>query len=104
MFMALLSFITSYFTPAIYWFILYVTIYQIDTKDDYVSGTAVVVSVIYVFLVLTAIAGSLTGKMWTDHAYKISYCLSVITLIMYGLVIYNLLFIYLDIRSGTLDL
>jgi hypothetical protein len=68
MYMALLSFITSYFTPAIYWFILYVTIYQIDVKNPYLEGTAIVVSIIYVFLVLTAIAGSLTGKMWTDHA------------------------------------
>lgn len=65
MFMALLSFITSYFTPAIYWFILYVTIYQIDVKNEYISITAVVVSIIYVFLILTAIAGSLTGKLWT---------------------------------------
>jgi chitin synthase len=55
-------------------------------------------------LVLTAIAGSLTGRLWTDNAQKISYCLSVITLIMYGLVIYNIFFIYIDLRNGQLDL
>jgi hypothetical protein len=63
--MALLSFITSYFTPAIYWFILYVTIFQIDVSNVYISITAVIVSIIYIFLILTAIAGSLTGKLWT---------------------------------------
>ncbi len=102
--MALLSFITSYFTPAIYWFILYVTIYQIDVNNQYISGAAVVVSITYVFLILTAIAGSLTGKLWTENAEKISYCLSAITLLMYGLVIYNLFFIYIDFRNGELDL
>lgn len=65
MFMALLSFITSYFTPSIYWFILYVTIYQIDVTNPYIAITAVIVSTIYCFLILTAIAGSLTGKLWT---------------------------------------
>jgi hypothetical protein len=66
--MALLFFIKSYFTHAICWFILYVAIYQIDVKNPYISATAVTVSIIYLFLILTAIAGSLTGKLWTDHA------------------------------------
>lgn len=68
MFMAALSFVTSYFTPSIYWFILYVTIYQIDINNEYITGAAVVVSIIYIFLIMTAIAGSLTGKLWTENA------------------------------------
>lgn len=64
MFIALLSFITSYFTPAIYFFILYVTIYQIDINSNFVSYIAIIVSTIYVMVVLIAVAGSLTGKIW----------------------------------------
>lgn len=65
MFIALLSFITSYFTPAIYFFILYVTIFQVDVNSDFVSYIAIIVSTIYVLVILIAVAGSLTGKIWT---------------------------------------
>jgi len=104
MFIALLSFITSYFTPAFYFFILYVTIYQIDVNSDFVGYIAVVVSMAYVLTVLIAIAGSLTGKIWAEKAHYISYTLTLFTIIMYGLVIYNIFFIYIDVQNNNLDL
>jgi cellulose synthase/poly-beta-1,6-N-acetylglucosamine synthase-like glycosyltransferase len=104
MFVALLSFITSYFTPAIYFFILYVTIFQIDVNSAFVSYIAIVVSMAYVLVVLIAIAGSLTGKIWAEKAHYISYTLTCFTLIMYGLIIYNVFFIYIDISSNKLNL
>ena len=46
MILALLSFATSYFTPSIYFYVLYATIYQIDITSDIVAYIARVIALI----------------------------------------------------------
>lgn len=64
MLLALLSFVNSFFTPSIYFFILYITIAQINKESAACSNIAAIVSAIYCLLVLTAVGGSLAGKRW----------------------------------------
>lgn len=57
-----LSFINSYFTPSLYFFVLYITIAQIDTSSELCAGMATLVSALYCFVILAAVGGSLIGK------------------------------------------
>lgn len=52
---------------------------------------------------LVAVAGGLTGTVWTKHAQVVSAILSLFTFAMWGLVVYNILFIYLGFGSGGVD-
>lgn len=97
MILALLSFGTSYFTPSIYFYVLYATIYQIDVQSAVVSYVARVVALIYVIVCLIAIAGGLAGSIWTKYAEHISRVFSLMTFGMIGLVAYNVIAIYLNI-------
>jgi hypothetical protein len=62
MIMAGLSFINSYFTPSLYFFVLYITIYQIDNQSALCANLAVIISGLYCFIIVAAIGGSLIGK------------------------------------------
>ena len=53
---------------------------------------------------LVAVGGSLTGTAWTERAHIISYILSFFTFLLLIMVIYNVLFVYLRIADGSLDL
>jgi chitin synthase len=68
MILALLSFATSYLTPAIYFYVLYSTIIQIDVSSFIVNIVAKVAAVIYIVIYLIAIAGGLSGSLWTKYA------------------------------------
>jgi len=64
MIMAGLSFINSYFTPSLYFFVLYITIAQIDSTSELCADLAVIISGLYCFVIMAAIGGSLVGKEW----------------------------------------
>lgn len=52
---------------------------------------------------LVGVAGGLTGAVWTKHAHVVSAVLSVFTFAMWGLVTYNIAFIYLGFGTTGLD-
>lgn len=101
MFLALLSTFNSYITPSVYFFVLYTTIYQLGIAKANII--AAVVCLIYTIVFLSAVAGALTGRQWSKKAHIISYVLSIFTFLLLGLVLYNILFIYIRIASGTFD-
>lgn len=93
MFLALFSTVNSYITPSIYFFVLYATIFQLGFKGaDILAG---VVCLIYLLVFLSGVAGALTGRQWSKHAKYISAALSGFTLLLLGLVVYNIIAIYL---------
>jgi len=57
-----LSFVNSYFTPSLYFFVLFITIAQIDTNSDTCANLATIISALYCFIILAAVGGSLVGK------------------------------------------
>jgi chitin synthase len=102
MVLALLSFATSYLTPSIYFYVLFATIYQIS--DDLICKiVAKVVAIVYIMVYLVAVAGGLTGSVWTKHAHVVSAVLSFFTFAMWGLVTYNIVFIYLGFGTTGID-
>lgn len=101
MLLALLSTFNSYITPSVYFFVLYTTIYQLGFNNA--SIIAAVVCLVYSIVFLSAVAGALTGRQWSKKAHIISYVLSIFTFLLLGLVVYNVLFIYLKITSGRFD-
>jgi chitin synthase len=103
MVLSLLSFATSYATPSMYFFILFTTIYQIDPQNILITTLAKVVSIAYILVYLTAVAGGLTGSIWTAHAKIISAVLSGFTFAMFGLVTYNILFVYLGFGTTGIN-
>lgn len=51
-----------------------------------------------------AVGGALTGREWSKRAHVVSYVLSLFTFAMFGLLIYNIVGIYLKANQGTLNL
>jgi cellulose synthase/poly-beta-1,6-N-acetylglucosamine synthase-like glycosyltransferase len=94
-----LSFINSYFTPSLYFFVLYITIAQIDNSNQVYANIATIVSGIYCFVILAAIGGSLVGKQWENQAHIVSGILSFFSFAMMGLVTYNIVGIYLNLAN-----
>lgn len=103
MILAGLSFVNSYFTPSLYFFVLYITILQIDNESQACADLAVIVSGLYCFIILAAIGGSLIGKEWEKHAHIVSAILSIFTFAMFGLVVYNIVGIYLNFSDLRLE-
>ncbi len=62
MILAGLSFVNSYFTPSLYFFVLYITIAQIDNSSELCANLATIISALYCFVILAAVGGSLIGK------------------------------------------
>jgi hypothetical protein len=101
MFIALLSLLNTYITPALYFFILYVTIYQMGFQgSEWVAKAACLV---YLFVFFAAIGGALTGRQWSKRASIVSKFFAFYTVLMILLVIYNLIFIYLRITNNPLS-
>ena len=103
MLLSLLSFATSYATPAIYFYILFATIYQIDPLNIFINILSKVIPLIYAMTYLTAVAGGLLGSIWTKNAQIISNVLAVFTFAMFGLVTYNIIFVYLGFTTTGID-
>ena len=68
MILAALSFLTSYFTPALYFYVLYATVIQIDIESNTYQIIGKILALVYVILYLIAIAGGLSGSVWTKYA------------------------------------
>ena len=94
-----LSFINSYFTPSLYFFVIYITISQLDSSQKAYANIATIVSTFYCFIIIAAIGGSLVGKQWESQAHIVSGLLSIFTFAMLALVIYNILAIYLTLSD-----
>lgn len=103
MLLSLLSFATSYATPSLYFFVLFATIYQIDPSQVYIRVASLVVPIIYIMTYLVAVAGGLTGAVWTKNAQVISYILAFFTFAMFGLVTYNIIVVYLGFGTTGID-
>ena len=103
MLLSLLSFATSYATPSLYFFVLFTTIYQIDPESLIVDILSKVIPILYLMTYLVAVAGGLTGSIWTKNAQVISKILAVFTFAMWGLVTYNIAFVYLAFGSDGID-
>lgn len=103
MYMALLSFATSYFTPGIYFYVLYATMNQIGTDPNlpYLQYIARVVSLFYIILYLIAIAGGLSGSVWTKYAENVSRVFAIFTYALLVLVTYNIIFVYIKVNNKS---
>lgn len=99
MLLALLSFLTSYLTPCIFFYILYSTIIQIDVSSLLITIIAKVAALAYVIMYLIAIAGGLSGNLWTKYAENISRIFAILTFAMIGLVVYNVFVVYLSLSA-----
>lgn len=110
MIIALLSTFNAYITPAIYFFVLYATIYQLGFPGS--EWVAKAVCLIYTFVIFAAIGGALTGRSWSKRAHIISVILSIFTFVLTALVLFNLFLVYLRVAKnpftenteGTFDL
>ena len=68
MILSLLSFATSYFTPSLYFYVLYATVAQISVTSEITTIIAKISSLLFILIYLVAIAGGLSGSVWTKHA------------------------------------
>jgi cellulose synthase/poly-beta-1,6-N-acetylglucosamine synthase-like glycosyltransferase len=100
MIIALLSMLNAYITPALYFFVLYSTIYQLGFPGA--EWVAKLVCMLYCFVFFSAVGGAITGRQWSKRAHVISVVLAGFTFLMILLVIYNVLFIYLRITKNPL--
>ena len=100
MWLALLSMLNSYIAPSIYLFVLFSTIYQLGFKGSNVVAT--IVTLIYVLIFMAGVAGALTGRQWSKRAGLLSAVFSFFTFLMFALVVYNVLFIYLQLTNNPI--
>ena len=100
MIVALLSLVNTYITPALYFFVLYATIYQLGFRGA--EWIAKLVCMLYCFVFFSAVGGALTGRPWSKRAHVISVLLAFFTFLLILLVIYNVLFIYLRVTKNPL--
>ena len=68
MFIALLSFATSYFIPSLYFYVLYAIVVQIEVGNTGIEVLAKIAALIYIITYMIAIAGGLSGAVWTKYA------------------------------------
>ena len=103
MILSLLSFATSYFTPSLYFYVIYATFAQISPNNETTANLAKVAALIFVIIYLIAIAGGLSGSVWTKHAETVSIMFSLLTFGMIGLVTYNIIVVYLGFNDTGID-
>lgn len=100
MIIALLSMMNAYINPALYFFILYSTIYQLGFPGA--EWVAKLVCLFYCLVFFAAVGGAITGRQWSKQAHVVSAVLSGFTFLMILLVVYNVLFIYLRVTKNPL--
>lgn len=61
------------------------------------------IPIIYVIVYLIAVAGGLTGAVWVKNAHVVSAILAFFTFGMFGLVTYNIVFVYLGFGTTGID-
>lgn len=101
MIFAMISTINSYIAPSIYFFVLYASIYQLGFPKSDIA--AAVVCLLYLLVFLTGVAGALTGRQWSKNAHYVSAALTFFTVLLLGLVGYNVVAIYLKVANFKLD-
>lgn len=94
MLLAKLSFINGYFTPAFFFFTLYTTVKQ-SAAQIWVPYVANITGLTYILTVFVCVGGSLMGVVWTKHAWKASLVFTLFTFLMLGLVIWNVVGVYI---------
>lgn len=94
MVLALISFLNGYLIPAFYCFALYTTIVQ-SASNIIVHYAAEVLTLIYIFMILLCVVWSLYGQEWTKKAHYLSYIFSFYTFLLLGMVIFNVVGVYL---------
>lgn len=99
MLLALLSFLNGYLIPAFYLFTLYTTIVQ-SASNIVIQYVAEVLTLLYVFMILLCVVWSLFGQDWTRKAYFLSYIFSFYTFLLIGLVLYNVVGVYLQLQGA----
>jgi cellulose synthase/poly-beta-1,6-N-acetylglucosamine synthase-like glycosyltransferase len=101
MIMALLSFVNGYLTPSFYCFALYTTIVQ-SASNEIIQYLAEVLTLVYICMVFICVTWSLFGQEWTKKAHTVSYVFSFYTFVVLALVVYNVVWVYLQIDTlGT---
>jgi hypothetical protein len=90
----------AYINPALYFFILYSTIYQLGFPGA--EWVAKLVCLFYCLVFFAAVGGAITGRQWSKQAHVVSAVLSAFTFLMILLVVYNVLFIYLRVTKNPL--
>lgn len=94
MLLAKLSFLNGYFTPTFFFFTLWTTVKQ-SAKDDWIWYIANMTGLLYCLTVFVCVGGSLMGVIWTKHAWKASLVFTLFTFVMLGLVIWNVIYVYI---------
>lgn len=100
---SMLSLITTYFSPAIIFYILFTTILQISISTEFVFIIARVVSILFVCFYLVGVVGSLQGNVWITYARYISIAMGIFTYGLLGLVTYNIVDVYLNLSTTGVD-
>ena len=106
MYLAFLSLALTYISPSFYLFIMYALINQMGFPQCHL--VAKIVTLLYVMVFFSAIAGSFKGKSWVNHAHIISVILAIFNIGLTCLGIFNILIIYFNFienpfaDSGTL--
>ena len=103
MFMALLSLFNTLISPGVQFYVIYSTILQIDTENNLISILARVVSGLFVLIYMTSVGGSLLGGGWVHHAQWISVMMAFFSYAIFGLALYNVFVVYLDIGGAGID-
>jgi cellulose synthase/poly-beta-1,6-N-acetylglucosamine synthase-like glycosyltransferase len=103
MLLSMLSLITTYFSPTLIFYILFTTILQISITTTYVFIIARVISTIFVCFYLIGVAGSLMGNIWIPYSRYISVVMAFFTFGVLGLVLYNIVGIYLNLSGSGID-
>lgn len=103
MLLSMLSLITTYFSPTLIFYILFTTILQISIDTGFVFIIARVVSTAFVCFYLIGVAGSLMGNTWIPYSRYISVVMALFTFGVLGLVVYNIVGIYLNLNGSGID-
>jgi hypothetical protein len=101
MLLAKMSFVNGYFTPAFFFFTLYTTVKQ-SASQVWVPYVANLTGLLYILTVVVCVGGSLMGVIWTKHAWKASLVFTFFTFLMLGLVIWNVVGVYIGTANLTL--
>ena len=95
MYLAFLSLALTYISPSFYLFIMYALRNQMGFPHCELA--AKIVTIVYVLVFFSAIAGSFKGKSWVQHAHIISVILAIFNLGLTALGIFNILIIYFTV-------
>lgn len=101
MIIALMSFFFSYISPAIYFFVIYSTIFQMGFPGSVWVGKIVAMAYLMVFFV--AVGGSLRGRNWSKHAYIVSIFFAIFNVLVLFTVLWNIFVIYLNFTGNPLN-